>query len=78
MFKFRRAIRGTLRRLNNKRVKQLSHKKGWMEQDFTMDYLARAIDEFKVKKYPRKDGLLVELFKTFKGILIGPLLNVWK
>ena len=48
-----------------------------LELTLSKDELGEAIDKLKNKKSPRKNGLFSEFFKTFKDILIKPLLDVW-
>ena len=48
-----------------------------LEQPLTKEELGEAIDKLKNKKSLGKDGLPAEFFKTFKDMLIQPLLDVW-
>ena len=48
-----------------------------LEQALSKEELEEAIDKLKNKKSPGKDGLPAEFFKSFKDILIQPLLDVW-
>ena len=48
-----------------------------LELSLSKEELGEAIDKLKNKKSPGKDGLPAEFYKTFKNILIQPLLEVW-
>lgn len=49
-----------------------------LDKPMTIEELARAIDMLKNKKLSGKDGLPMELFKTFKEVVLRPLLHKWE
>ena len=67
---------GTLRRSNNAKAKLFNPSRlhGWIEISKRKNYL-----ELKIKESPGKEGQpTTEFFRTFKDILLGPLMEVWK
>ena len=48
-----------------------------LEIALSKEEIGEAIDKLKNKKSPGKDGLPAEFYKTFKELLIQPLLDVW-
>ena len=55
----------------------LESQRKMLEIPLSKEEIGEAIDKLKNKKLPGKDGLPAEFFKTFKEILIQPLLDVW-
>ena len=49
-----------------------------LDADLMISELERAIDSLKNHKSPGLDGLPAEFYKTFKEILLHPLLMVWQ
>ena len=58
----------------NNNVKVISVQKDLCEGQITEGELLEAIGDFKDGKTPGLDGIPVEVYKTFFGILNGPLL----
>ena len=49
----------------------------WLDYHLTKETLVREIGTMQDKKSLGIDGLPVEFYKSFKDVLVGPLLELW-